>query len=74
MGEGLLTELLRIVYEIFFSNAPKTLYFARDFLMPGIAANTAVVSRPETVYQDTYFSILIKCVKIVDNYCAITLE
>jgi len=37
MGEGVLTELLRIVYEIFFSNAPKTLYFARDFLMAGTA-------------------------------------
>ena len=28
---------MRIVYEIFFSNAPKTLSFARDFLMAGIA-------------------------------------
>jgi len=28
---------LRIVYENIFSNAPKTLYFARDFLMAGIA-------------------------------------
>jgi len=39
MGEGVLTELLRIVYEIFFSNAPKTPYFTRDFLIAGIAAN-----------------------------------
>jgi hypothetical protein len=38
MGEGVLTELLRIVYEMFFSNAPKTLCFTRDFLMAGIAA------------------------------------
>ena len=37
MGEGVLTDILRIVYEIIFSNAPKTLYFARDFLMAGIA-------------------------------------
>ena len=38
LGEGVLTDLLRIVYENIFSNAPKTLYFARDFLMAGIAA------------------------------------
>lgn len=38
LGEGVLTELLRIVYEIFFSNASKTLYFARDFLIAGITA------------------------------------
>jgi hypothetical protein len=31
------TDLLRVVYEIIFSNAPKTLYFARYFLMAGIA-------------------------------------
>jgi len=37
LGEGVLTDLLRIVYEIIFSNAPKTLYFARDFLIAGIA-------------------------------------
>jgi hypothetical protein len=37
LGEGVLTDLLRIVYENIFSNAPKTLYFARDFLMAGIA-------------------------------------
>ena len=40
MGEGVLTELLRIVYEIFFSNAPKTPYFTRDFLIAGIAEQT----------------------------------
>jgi hypothetical protein len=39
-GEGVLTELLRIVYEIFFSNAPKTLCFTRDFLMAGMTANS----------------------------------
>jgi hypothetical protein len=38
LGEGVLTDLLRIVYENIFSNAPKTLYFASDFLMAGIAA------------------------------------
>ena len=43
MGEGVLTELLRIVYEIFFSNAPKTLYFAIDFLMAGIADNNPAI-------------------------------
>ena len=39
LGEGVLTELLRIVYEIFFSNAPKTPYFTRDFLIAGIAGH-----------------------------------
>jgi hypothetical protein len=38
LAEGVLTELLRIGYEIFFSNAPKTLCFTRDFLMAGITA------------------------------------
>jgi len=33
---------LRIVYENIFSNAPKTLYFARDFLMAGIAVKLAI--------------------------------
>jgi len=42
LGEGVLTDLLRIVYENIFSNAPKTLYFARDFLMAGIAARKHV--------------------------------
>ena len=37
MVEGVPTELLRIVYEILFSNAPKTPYFTRDFLIAGIA-------------------------------------
>jgi len=32
---------LRIVYENIFSNAPKTLYFARDFLMAGIAESSS---------------------------------
>jgi hypothetical protein len=43
MGEGVLTELLRIVYEIFFSNAPKTLCFTRDFLMAGIAGGQTAI-------------------------------
>ena len=43
MGEGVLTELLCIVYEMFFLKAPKTLYFAIDFLMAGTAdANQGV--------------------------------
>jgi hypothetical protein len=42
MGEVVLTELLRIVYEIFFSNAPQTPYFTRDFLIAGIAVGAIV--------------------------------
>jgi hypothetical protein len=38
LAEGVLIELLRIGYEIFFSNAPKTLCFTGDFLMAGITA------------------------------------
>jgi hypothetical protein len=47
LGEGVLTDLLRIVYENIFSNAPKTLYFARDFLMAGIA----VMNIPSLINQ-----------------------
>jgi hypothetical protein len=36
---------LRVVYEIIFSNAPKTLYFARYFLMAGIAGEVPVPYR-----------------------------
>jgi len=43
---------LRIVYENIFSNAPKTLYFARDFLMAGIAVFLN--------YRKFYYSFQIK--------------
>ena len=43
MGEGVLTELLCIVYEMFFLKAPKTLYFAIDFLMAGTAGILSVI-------------------------------
>ena len=46
MVEGVPTELLRIVYEILFSNAPKTPYFTRDFLIAGIA-DTFVALDPD---------------------------
>jgi hypothetical protein len=45
---------LRIVYENIFSNAPKTLYFASDFLMAGIAEqNTNLVCRSENFELST---------------------
>ncbi len=46
MGDGVLTELLRIEYEIFFSNAPKTPYFTRDFLIAGIAVRSLLIELP----------------------------
>ena len=50
MGEGVLTDMLRIVYEIIFLNAPKTLYFARDFLMAGITELIAALY--DTIFQE----------------------
>ena len=39
---------MRVVYEIIFSNAPKTLYFARYFLMAGIAEQNASLEKSPT--------------------------
>ena len=66
MGEGVLTELLCIVFEIFFLKAPKTLCFAVDFLMAG----SAVPLHCFWLISDQYLVLLLS---ITGNKCTQTL-
>ena len=68
MGEGVLTKLLRIVYEIFFSNAPKTLCFTRHYLIAGIAdLEKAVEERLFTLFRTQHVFWLL--FYIISNLC-----
>jgi len=55
---------LRIVYENIFSNAPKTLYFARDFLMAGIAV---IMSFKSLNYQKFFYRYCLKTAKFTSK-------